>query len=197
MSTFVLAPCLTRRLSRGTLAVLGGLLMSLLLALANPTPAQAAYYVGRSGQIGSVTVDGPMVNAWDVGVRLANGTYFYTKNWNVGGFIVTRSPSSYSQRVAGVSTIQRWDGRWVDIQSRSWTGTVSGGGTLSFPAWTWSPTNVPNNRASYRVNFQIAWYDAASGKLLAYTAILPNAYSDNRCSTKNLRCTSYTDGLNF
>jgi hypothetical protein len=183
--------------ARLTVATVGGLLAALLMALIPTATAHAAYYAAPSGRIGSVTVNGPMINAYDVGRWLPNGTYFYSKNWGVGGFTVTRSPSSYSQRVTGVSTIQRWDGRWVDIQSRSWTGTVSGAGTLSFPTWTWSPTNVPNNRASYRVNFVITWTDYSSGQLLALTAILPNSYADNRCSTKHFRCTSYTDGLNF
>lgn len=198
MNTTVLAPSQPVTIhAKRTIGAVGGLLMALLLTFFTPAPAQAATYVGRSGQIGSVTLVGPMVNAYDVGQRLANGTYFYSKNWNVGGFTVTRSPSTYSQRVTAVAAIQRWDGRWVDIQSRTWSGTVSGTGTLSFPAWTWSPTNVPNNRASYRVNYLIAWNDSSSGQFVALTGILPNTYADNKCSTRFFRCTSYTDGLNF
>lgn len=197
MNTTVLAPSPARSISSGlTLAAVGGLLMSLLLTFLTPAPAQAATYVGRTGQIGSVTVNGPMVNAYDVGQRLANGTYFYSKNWNVGGFTVTRSPSSSSQLVTGISTIQRWDGRWVDIQSRTWTGAVSGNGTLNFPAWTWSPANVPNQRQSYRVTFFIMW-SSLSGQTLAYTRVEPSTYADNLCATRNLPCTYYTDGVNF
>ena len=184
-------------LTKATKTAFGGLLIALLLTLFAPAGAEAAMYAGTSGRIGSVSLNGPMINVYDVGQRLANGTTFYSKNWNVGGFTVTRSASSWSQTVTAVSTVQRWDGRWVDISSRSWSGTVSGNGTLSFPAWTYSPTGVPTNRAGYRVNFQIRWNDWTSGQLLAYAAILPNTYADNRCSTRTLPCSSFTDGVNF
>lgn len=185
---------LTRRAGRATLI---GLLLAVILTLVQPVRADAAYYAGVTGRIGSVSLNGPMINAYDVAQSLWNGTTFYSKNWNVGGYSVSRSPSSWSQRVTAVSTIQRWDGRWVDIQSRNFSGSVSGSGTLTIPAWTWAPANVPNNRASYRVNYQIRWNDSSSGQLLAYTAILPNRYADNRCSTRKFFCTAYTDGLNF
>lgn len=186
-----------KTLPKATTTALGALIVFLLLTLFAPVRADAAMYAGTAGRIGSVSLNGPMLNAYDVGQRLWNGTTFYSKNWGVGGFTVTRSASSWSQTVTGVSTVQRWDGRWMDIQSRTWSGTVSGSGTLSFPAWTYSPTGVPNNRAGYRVNYLIKWNDSASGQLLAYTAILPNAYADNRCSTRTFACSSYTDGVNF
>lgn len=187
-------PPLTRRTGR---AVGIGLLLAVCLTLVFPGHAAAAYYAGSAGQTGSVSLSGPMINAYDVGRPGMYGTTFYSKNFNVGGYSVTRSPSSWSQRVTAVSTIQRWDGRWVDIQSRSFSGNVSGSGSLAIPAWTWSPTGVPNNRSFYRVNYLIGWNDASTGQLVAFTAILPNSYSDNHCNARNLPCTAYTYGLNF
>lgn len=193
--TPVSVPPPTRR--RVSIAAMAAVLVALMLSLVSPVKADAAMYFGNAGRIGQVTLDGPMITAWDLGIRLANGTYFYTKNWNVGSFLVARSPSSWSQTVTAESTLQRWDGRWVDVQKRTFSGTVTGNGTLRIPSWTWSPTNVPNNRFGYRVNYVIVWNDATTGQLLAYTAVLPNALSDNKCQTKNLRCSAFTDGVNF
>jgi hypothetical protein len=173
-----------------------GLLMSLLLMLFHPVPADAASLAGNAGQIGTVWVNGPLINAWDSATPLQNGTTFYAKNFSVGGITVGRSPSSFEQRVTVVSGIQRWDGSWVDIQSRTRSGVVRGTGTVSFPEWTWSPS-VSNNRAFYRVVHVIYWVDSASGQLVAVTGVVPNSLADNRCSTKYFRCTSYTDSLNF
>ena len=195
----VLATARTHRAPAARIiAVFAAVVSSLLMTLFAATPAEAATTVGAAGRIGSITLNGPMINGYDVGQRLANGTYFYSKNWNVGGFTVTRSPASYRQRVTGKSTIQKWNGaRWVDIQSRTWSGTVAGTGTLRFPGWTYSPTNVPNNRASYRVNFLITWTNTANGQLVALTGVVPNKYSDNRCATTFFTCRTYTDGINF
>jgi len=184
--------------SRLIMAAFGGLLIALLFSLVTPVRADAAYFAGSSGRIGSVSLNGPMLVGSDWRTNGYAGTSIWWRAWEVGGFVVTRSPSSTAvQRVDGVSTIQRWDGRWVDIQSRSWSGTVSGNGTLTFPAWNWTPSSQPNNRASYRVNYQITWRVWATNQLLAYTAILPSTYADSRCRMIQLACTSYTDGNNF
>jgi hypothetical protein len=172
-------------------------LLTMMLTGLLPAHADAATLSSTAGRTGTIWMNGPMINAWDLGTRLSNGTTFYTKNFNVGGITVGRSPSSSSQRVTVVSALQRWDGRWVNIQTRTRSGVVSGTGTVKFPEWTWSPTGVPNNRKSYRVIHGVYWYDLSSGQLLALTALLPNTVADNRCSTLNFRCTSYTDGLNF
>lgn len=192
-----------RSASRGMLRRLAQVAVASILALAavfatSAAPAKAAAYVTPAGRIGSVTLNGPMINAFEVGQRGLGYSTFYSKNIGVGGFTVTRSPSSYSQRVDGTSFIQRWvDGRWVIVQSRALGGTVSGNGTLSFPAWTWSPTGVQNHRSLHRVVFAIAWKDSSSGQALGSTLVLPTTVADNRCSAKNLGCTTYTYGVNF
>lgn len=191
--------------SRGMLRRLAQVIVASSLALAavfatSAAPASAATYVGQAGQLGSVTLNGPMLNAYVVGRPGLGYSTFFSKNFNVGGFIVARSPSSYSQVVVGAAYIQRWTGStWVTVQSRNWSGTVSGNGGYRFPAWTWSPTQVPNNRYLYRVVFGIGWADSSSGRTLATTYIAPTTVADNLCSTPNpnLPCASYNYGVNF
>ncbi|MEO7753540.1 MAG: hypothetical protein ABIS35_09015 [Terracoccus sp.] len=188
-----------RGMWRGVAKVAAASILALAAVFAAPAaPADAATYVGAAGRIGSVTLNGPMLNAYDVGQRALGYSTFYSKNINVGGFTVTRSPSSYSQRVVGASYIQRWvGGQWVIVQSRTWPGIVSGTGTLRFPAWTWSPTLVQNQRWLYRVVFIVKWSDSFSGSTLGYTYVLPNVVADQRCSTVSLPCARYTYGVNF
>ncbi len=56
---------------------------------------------------------------------------------------------------------------------------------------------VQNQRSLYRVVFGNAWKDASSRRALGSTFVLPTTVADNRCSAKNLGCTTYTYGVNL
>ncbi len=177
---------------------LAGLLVSLVMSLFTVAPAGAAYYTGSAGPIGSVSLNGPMLVGSDYRINGMYGSSVWLKAWEVGSFVVQRSTyTSATQRVNGVSTIQRWDGRWVNIQTRSWAGNVSGNGTLTFPGWTWAPDSQPQTRSGYRVVYEIAWRVASTNQLLSYTTILPSTLSDSRCRMLQLGCSAFTDGINF
>lgn len=180
-----------------TIAVL---VVALLLPLLHTTSADAAQYESVSGRPGSVTLQGAMVTGYDMSTRLANGTYFFSKSWEAGGFTVGRSPAyAGTQDVIGVYALQRFvNGTWTTWVSRTYNGRVSGNGTLRFPAWAHHPANVPNNRASYRVVYGVAWYVAGTTRHLSTVTIRPSTTADNRCHTRfGLRCDAYWDGIVF
>ena len=184
-----------RRAGARPLAVL---VLTLLAVLLSPVRADAAQYSNTAGRIGSVSLHGPMIIGSDYRTNGLYGTSIWWKAWEAGSYTVTRSPSSTAlQTVIGVSEIQRWDGSWVTIQSRTYNGRVSGTGTLTFPSWTWTPTQQPWRRAGYRVVYHLAWRVTATNQLLAYTTVVPSTYADNRCRMLSLGCSQYTDGINF
>jgi hypothetical protein len=179
------------------LAILA-LALAILTALL-PARADAAYLSASSGRLGSISLQGPRLAASDLARQMANGYYSYSKHFTAGALSVAPSPSSSGwQTVTVRSMVQRWDySRWTTIAAREVSRYAGGSQWAGFPEWTWSPPTYLERRELYRVMQLVTWTDYSTGRLLAYTVVVPSTTADNACRTRWVGCTSNTHSVRF
>ena len=179
---------------------LGAALAStLLLAFLHTASPTAAQWYGRTGQIGAVTLNGPMLTGYDGQRPGLGGTYLTVKNFEATGITVGSSPAYPGpQDVLAIYVLQRViNGQWTNLtQSPMYQGRVTGAGRWRFPAWTYS--SMTQNRFSYRFIYYITWGVADTGTVLGSTFVVPDSTGENRCQIRyGTHCVPYTHSIWF
>ena len=173
--------------------------VAVLLSFLSATPASAATAVNRSDYTGSVTLSGAMTTGRDQMVYNGTnygGSYVLKRFTNDGFTAYPTTAFSGRQTISAVYRLQRWNGsRWViERQTGTYSGTVSAGGRLTFPAVTLDgPTLI--GQFPYRMAVSIVWSRTYAGTTLGGENIVANRYADNVCATRFTRCTPYTDSV--
>lgn len=155
------------------------------------TPAHASAYEQQVGYLGKVSVYGPMVTASD--------TQNYVKIFTTNGFVASRATAfTGAQRISATYQLQQLGttGWTTLVTSQSFSGTVSGGGTLSFPALKLFPSAVSNFPQTFRIKINVMWSLASSGMNIGFASIVPSQAGDTACRANYFRgCTAYTNGV--
>ena len=130
----------------------------------------------------------------------ADGRYLPYRTWQASGLTVGRS-GAYAgmQDVVVIYYLQRIvNGSWVTWASQTYSGRMSGAGTVTFPRWVFNPSSQPSYRNSYRVVYGLAWAVAGSSQVLGNGVIVPSTTGDNRCVIAfGTPCQAYWDGIVF
>lgn len=181
----------------GILAVVVSILVGLLSVVAPPS-ASAAIFQAVSGRTGGVTLNGPLVTGRDVLYYNGYAGSYYTRTFSTAGVTVSRSGAyAGTQRVMGGYVLQRYvNGAWQNVQSTSyWSGTVSGTGRITFPAYSFANPPQYTSRFPYRIAVVLAWTRADNGAVVGSARVVSSLASDNQCATRWIACRVYTDSI--
>jgi hypothetical protein len=162
-----------------------------LIALVSAGDAAAWKYGSTTGLRGQVTST-PQISVADCELRVSNIPYPILTIQGNRGPIVTRSPATTgAQNVSVFYSIERWSGSaWGRITSASGTQTLAAGSNaVRLPYLYVQPTT---GVGSVRVVMWFTWTDAASGRTLARTAVLPSRTGDFACVTPKRSCAAYS-----
>lgn len=172
-----------RRARRLSVTAAIGVLLALLLAVANVAPAQAYQFPSPTGPTGWFQVGASYINSGP------NGTFGPQR---IAGPSVTvaRSASVVAnslQKVAVTYSVQQWTTRgWVNVANPSFTAWISAGqSTVTITPQTLGAFSP----GYYRVGGSVAWYDASSFTMTGYQFFYPTAASENVCTISN--CAAY------
>lgn len=183
---------------RGRLCAAGLAVLITLGSLSAASPASAARVVNRSGTVGAVSLNGPMIK----GIGQMSMTW-KIRHYQTAGFTARRSAASAGPQLISASyMVQQWhsDGSgWQNyLISETYQGTVSGAGSFSFPAWHANAASEPSFPAYYRIVASVIWSDIATGKVLGYESILPSRVGDAVCaSVAYMPCSSSAGYINW
>ncbi len=161
------------------------------------SPSSAAKISSYSGTPGAVSLNGAMITGFDN--RLGAPSYATYALYQTAGVTAGRSAASSQAQYVYTSYMLQTsnDGvNWVNsAQSPTYGATVSGSGRYAFPVWQ---TNTPSQnsfKAYYRFTTTVIWYEASTGRLLAWETIAPSTAGDARCSNRYLSCVPYTNAI--
>ena len=171
-------------------------LVAIILSAFSAAPASAATYTNRSGYTGGVTLNGPMTTGRDQMVYNTCCSYVLKRFSSAGVTVTATTAYAGTQRVYGVYQLQRWyNGAWQNLaQSGTYSGLVSGGGTLTFPGVTLDAPHY-TGQFPYRIRVALSWERASTGTALGAQWIIANRLAENACATRFTRCTPYTDSV--
>lgn len=184
---------LSSRTSRSARRVAAVLAAAVLVPLLSAQPASAVAATSVTGRPGPVTVTLPMLGAYEQVTPQASMRQLATN-----GMVVGRSSAAAgSQLVSAQYVLQRSvNGRWVNLEfSPQYSGTISGTGTLRFPAWSKVPLVQDLRATGYRFVYNIVWASYTTGTAIAAEQVYSNRPGENLCYTRTRRCTAYTDGV--
>ncbi len=172
------------------------LVVAILLSFVSAAPASAATVQNRSGYTGSITLKGAMTIGQDQMVYNTCCSYVLKRFTNAGFTAYPTTAFSGRQTISAMYGLQRWNGSsWViERQSGTYSGTVSPGGSLSFPAVTLESSNR-TGQFPYRIVISVMWTRTYAGTTLGGENVVSNRLADNVCSTRFTRCTPYTDSV--
>jgi hypothetical protein len=163
-----------------------------------PSALASAVPTGTVGRPGYLGLSGAMITGYDTRITYTNGTWADLRMFSTGGLVVGASPASTGlQNVAVSYQLQRAvNGSWQTINTAPMQyGPVRGTGRLTFKPYTFGSPTQYRGSSGYRTVYVVVWQDAATGRALATTVIVPSSINDNACSTRYMRCTRYADGI--
>lgn len=172
--------------------------LAVLASVVAAQPASAAVFQNVGGRTGAVTLNGALITGRDTMQYNGYAGSYYTRMFSTAGVTVSRS-SAYtgSQRVLGGYILQRYvNGAWQTVQTTSyWSGTISGTGRLTFPAFSFSNPTQYIGRFPYRIAVALVWTKASTGAVVGSGKVVSSTSSDNVCSTRFIACNRYTDSI--
>jgi hypothetical protein len=168
-------------------------LLGSLLVLGSASSASAAL-ITTGGFAAPVHVNGTLLMAAETDTKSASGQDVVTMSIDSGGLTVGASAvTSEDQTVAVDYFLQQRDGlMWTTVQTKTFHGTVSGSGLVSFvPASFVAPLGQPH---LYRVRYDIYWVDPDTGQTLTRGNVQATD-GDSVCTTPHRMFCEATNGM--